>query len=103
MHISLRPVYRAPVRGYDDDSDDPITDGPLKGKTVRVDGWPAIACYVVADDGENEAVVVMVGDDQQHRVDRDDCTEIGDLDYCADCGQIGCGHDGRDRSEADNA
>lgn len=40
---------------------------------------------------------VMVGDDRVHEVDVDDLTELGDLDYCAECGQIGCGHDGRVR------
>jgi hypothetical protein len=40
---------------------------------------------------------VMVGDDHVHSVDVDDLTVIGELDYCAECGQIGCAHDGRDR------
>ena len=25
---------------------------------------------------------------------------LGELDYCASCGQIGCAHDGRDRGAA---
>jgi hypothetical protein len=43
---------------------------------------------------------VMVGDDYVHSVDVDDLTVIGDLDYCAECGQIGCTHDGRDREDS---
>ena len=46
---------------------------------------------------ETQVRAVMVGDDREHIVDVDDLTPLGDLDYCAICGQIGCGHDGRDR------
>jgi hypothetical protein len=41
----------------------------------------------------------MVGDDRVLLIDRDDLTPIDELDYCAGCGQIGCGHDGRERNE----
>ncbi len=48
------------------------------------------------DDTEcGDVLVVMVGDDRKHRVSVDDLELLGDLDYCAECGQIGCGHDGR--------
>jgi hypothetical protein len=51
------------------------------------------------DDLESgDVLVVMVGDDRKHRVSIDDLIALDDLDYCAECGQIGCGHDGRDRS-----
>ena len=40
-------------------------------------------------------IMVMVGDDERHRVDRDDIEPIADEDYCHECGQIGCTHDGR--------
>ena len=59
------------------------------------------------DDGEGEFVddlddpmvyMVMVGDDHKHLIDKDDIEELGELDYCAECGQIGCTHDGRDRT-----
>lgn len=40
---------------------------------------------------------VMIGDDREFVIDVDDLTAIDDLDYCSECGQIGCGHDGRDR------
>jgi len=43
---------------------------------------------------------VMVGDDRVFEVDRDDLTLLDDLDYCAECGQVGCTHDGRDRDNA---
>ena len=41
--------------------------------------------------------VRMIGDDHRHTVHLADCTEIGELDYCSECGQLGCTHDGRDR------
>jgi len=51
------------------------------------------------DDTEcGDVLVVMVGDDAKHRVSVDDLIPLDDLDYCAECGQIGCGHDGKDRS-----
>lgn len=68
----------------------PITDGPLKGKIVKVDGFHGVACLVVSDDGENKCVVVMVGDDQKHSVDREDCKEINRTEFCSGCGQTGC-------------
>lgn len=42
-------------------------------------------------------IAVMVGDDREHLVEVADLTVLGDLDYCASCGQVGCSHDGRDR------
>lgn len=45
-------------------------------------------------------VAVMVGDDQRHTVNIEDLAPLGELDYCASCGQIGCTHDGRDRGAA---
>src|SRR4051812_18660462 len=44
-------------------------------------------------------VCVMVGDDRRFTFDPEEVTPLGDLDYCASCGQIGCEHDGRDREE----
>lgn len=41
---------------------------------------------------------VMVGDDREHLVDPDDLIELDEDAYCAECGQIGCTHDGRDRT-----
>lgn len=38
---------------------------------------------------------VMVGDDREFIVDVSDLTRLGDDDYCAECGQVGCTADGR--------
>lgn len=40
---------------------------------------------------------VMVGDDHVHLVDVDDLEPLAREDYCGQCGQIGCTHDGYDR------
>lgn len=41
--------------------------------------------------------MVMVGDDYRHLIDKDDISELDELAYCAECGQIGCTQDGRER------
>lgn len=43
-------------------------------------------------------VAVMVGDDRRHTFDPDELTPLDELAYCHSCGQIGCSHDGLDRS-----
>ena len=87
------------------------------GVAVRIYGYPQVwePCMAILEDedgeefeedtGEGEWVndmdgdvlVVMVGDDKRHRVSIEDLIPLDELDYCAECGQIGCGHDGRDR------
>lgn len=57
------------------------------------------AARVVADDGVSWMTVVMIGDDVPHKVDRDDFKEVAREDFCGECGQVGCAHDGLDRSE----
>jgi len=44
-------------------------------------------------------LAVMIGDDYRHSVDPEDLKPIDRRDYCGSCGQIGCQHDGLDRSE----
>jgi uncharacterized protein YlxP (DUF503 family) len=66
-----------------------ISDADIERRRVLWD------CSLVSSDSQVRAV--MVGDDREHIVDIDDLTELGELDYCAECGQIGCAHDGRDR------
>ena len=80
----------------------------------RVDGWRGIAVYVAGWHTESDEdtdwsgmekrsgllAVVMVGDDAVHLVDPDELSVLGEFDYCAACGQIGCTHDGRDRDDS---
>lgn len=39
----------------------------------------------------------MVGDDRIFYFDADDMVRIDEDDYCTECGQVGCTHDGRER------
>lgn len=74
----------------------------------RVAGYRGIAWYAVRhpfeyvlvdedfDEWESvedpsQVICRMVGDDRDFTFDRDDLTPISDDDYCAGCGQIGCG------------
>lgn len=64
----------------------------------RVRGWPAVAVWVDGYETRSSVRVVMVGDDRRHIVDVDELEPIADDDYCGECGQIGCAHDGRARA-----
>lgn len=64
------------------------------GMTVTVDGYRGVAFRVRSCRG-GRAVVVMVGDDRKHEVPESACTTLARKAYCGECGQIGCGHDGR--------
>jgi hypothetical protein len=44
-------------------------------------------------------ITIMVGDNHRFVFDPDDLTPLEREDYCGECGQIGCAHDGLDRSE----
>lgn len=71
-----------------------------------VAGWQGIAFHVVGwetepdEDAEGTGyevrtgrlVVVMVGDDRTRAVSPDYVTPLSRVEYCAECGQIGCGH-----------
>jgi hypothetical protein len=94
----------------------------------RIDGRPGIAFRVVGweqvwepymalvedvdtgeeyevDSGDGEWVngprplVVAIGDDRKEPVDLEDLTPLNRADYCGECGQVGCAHDGYDREE----
>lgn len=91
-------------------------DDTFAADAYTVKGWgKGIAFYVLGWETEPDedtewsgyesrtgsVVVVMIGDDKRHIVDQDDLTPIKRADYCGECGQIGCTHDGLDRSEDD--
>lgn len=46
-------------------------------------------------------VARMVGDDANFLFDPDDLMPLDREAFCGECGQIGCSHDGLDRSELD--
>ena len=45
----------------------------------------------------SRVIAVMVGDDREFEVDIEDITLLPREDFCGQCGQIGCTHDGYDR------
>jgi hypothetical protein len=47
-------------------------------------------------------VAIMIGDDRRFTFDADDLVEpLAREAYCGECGQIGCAHDGLDKSDSD--
>lgn len=70
--------------GTDDQGEDYEYEEPGEGEWV---------------DDTSRVIAVMVGDDHKQTVDIEDLTVLGELDYCSECGQVGCSHDRRDRSE----
>lgn len=73
-----------------------------EGIAWRVRGWETQPDEDTEWSGMEErtgnVVATMVGDDRHFSIDPDDLTAIDDDDFCHECGQVGCCHDGRDRS-----
>lgn len=65
---------------------------------VDEDGETIYDSVFVEDINPNMVIAVMIGDDRKHEIDVDDLILIDEDDYCHECGQMGCTHDGRDRS-----
>lgn len=42
---------------------------------------------------------VMVGDDREHEIEVSDLRPLAREDFCGECGQIGCRHDGLVRED----
>lgn len=92
---------------YERDNPDPYPDAvriPVSGVDVA---WHVMGWEVEADEDTEwsgfynrtgQLVCVMVGDDQHHLFDPDDIEQMDREEYCGVCGQIGCAHDGLDRT-----
>ncbi len=82
-----------PVEAYTVDS--------YRGIAWHVYGWELEPTEDTEWDGievrTGKVVCVMVGDDRRFTFDPEDVTPLDDLDYCTECGQVGCTHDGRER------
>lgn len=98
-------------RHYESDDEtfsaDAYTVARYSGIAFRVLGWETEPDEDTEWSGyevrTGNVVAVMIGDDYHHIVDQDDITPLDRAAYCGECGQIGCGHDGYDRSEDDAA
>jgi len=81
---------------------DAYTVSGYRGIAWYVRGWETQADEDTEWTGESprtgRVVATMVGDDRQFTFDPDELTPLAREDYCGECGQIGCGHDGLDRS-----
>lgn len=66
----------------------------FNGQAVKVDSYPGVAWRVVKTYARSYELV-MVGDDRVQTFDIDDVHSIGENEFCSECGQIGCTHDGR--------
>lgn len=89
-----------------------VTVEGYSGVAWRIVGWEQVwepITYLATDDDGNEweedsgegewidspdcsrIVAIMVGDDRKFTFDVSDVSAITSDDYCADCGQVGCG------------
>jgi len=88
-------------------------DETFNADAYTVDGYSGIAFRVLGWETEPDedtewsgyesrtgrVVARMVGDDRNFTFDTDEIHAIDRADYCGECGQIGCSHDGYDRTE----
>jgi hypothetical protein len=86
---------------WDDEWDEGWTEADEdfpRGTTVTISGESGVAFHVleVSSDGER-LHVRMVGDDRVHTIYRDDVDLLDREDFCGQCGQVGCAHDGMER------
>lgn len=56
-------------------------------------GWTGI------EERTGRVIARMLGDDSNFAFELDELEKIEREDYCIECGQIGCTHDGFDRNE----
>lgn len=74
-----------------------------RGIAWRVYGWELETIEHEWDESveirTGRVVCVMVGDDKRFTFEPEELTPLGDLDYCQECGQVGCRHDGRERDD----
>ena len=86
--------YGEPLEPIRDDAQFPA------GTYVTHSGWSDGIAWFVRDVSpiDDRVTVTMVGDDRLFSAERDELTVIEREAFCGECGQIGCGHDGLDRS-----
>jgi len=76
-------------------------DGWGKGIAWAVLGWETEPDEDTEWTGQEErtgqVVAVMIGDDRHFTFDQEDLTPLDREEYCGECGQVGCRHDGLGR------
>lgn len=82
---------------------DAYTVRGYRGIAFHVLGWETKPTEDTEWDGIEErtgrVVAMMVGDDHRFAFEEEDITPLAREAYCGGCGQVGCCHDGLDRSE----
>lgn len=88
-------------------SADAYTVAGHRGVAWRVYGWETEpdedTHWSGCENRTGRVVCVMVGDDHRWTFDPDDVTPLAREDYCGECGQMGCTHDGYPRDEQEEA
>lgn len=99
--MERRPHYEADDATFTADA---YTAQGYRGVAWRVYGWETEPDEDTEWSGYEQrtgrVVAVMVGDDRRFTFDVDELAPLRREDYCGECGQIGCTHDGLDRSES---
>lgn len=93
-----------------------VDDETWSADAYTVKGWRGVAWHVLGWETEptedtewdgieertGRVICVMVGDNRHFSEDPEDVTPLRREEYCGECGQIGCSHDGYDREEAES-
>lgn len=94
----MRPDYETDDDHFDADAY--MAQG-YRGVAWRVLGWEIEPDEDTTWTGfcvrTGRVVAVMIGDDRYFTFDEEEIAPIAREEYCGECGQIGCRHDGLDR------
>lgn len=94
----MRPNYETDKEAFPADAY--CVDGK-RDVAWQVLGWETVPDEDTEWSGIEErtgrVVIRMVGDDHKFVYGRDEITPLDREEYCGQCGQVGCTHDGLDR------
>lgn len=96
----MRPNYETDKEAFPADA---YSVHGSSGIAWRVLGWETVSDEDTEWSGietrTGRVVIHMVGDDRKFSYDPDEIKPIAREEYCGECGQMGCTHDGLDRSD----
>ena len=96
-----KPTYEADSESF---SAEAYRVKGYEGIAWRVYGWETVPDEDTEWTGINtptgRVVARMIGDDRLFTFEPDEIEPLEREEYCSECGQIGCTHDGLDRSDA---